>query len=84
MYSGVFSLPIPKEASIISFAVDLVTAVTAKLPTVLQVYTTEAVRSAMSWLKSVGLTVADEKIEAVIITKEGHIQGGSGWIYGHL
>ena len=69
MYNGVLALPVPEGTTIVGFADDLAVVVAAKHPEDVEVYATETVRAVKSWLEKAGLTLADAKTEAVLITK---------------
>lgn len=58
--------------------------IVAEQPEVVEVYTTETVRAVKSCLEKTGLTLADEKQEAILIInrRKKHRESGSRWLYG--
>lgn len=68
MHNGVLALPIREEATSIVSADDQAAIVTSRYSEEVEVYATEIVRAVKSWLERIGLTLADAKMEAGLIT----------------
>lgn len=68
MYDGVLKLKLPERANIIGFADDIALVCVAKQLEEAEIVTNSCIRIVRSWLTSVGLTLADHKTEAVLIS----------------
>lgn len=68
MYDGVLKLKLPERAKIIGFADDIALVCVAKQLEEAEIVTNSCIRIVRSWLTSVGLTLADHKTEAVLIS----------------
>ncbi|CAD7081162.1 unnamed protein product [Hermetia illucens] len=69
MYNDVLNLPLPEEATVVGYADDIALVVVAKHLEDAELYSSEAISAVKCWLESSGLTLAEEKTEAVLITK---------------
>ena len=68
MYDGVFRLQVPGESKIVGFADDIGIVVTAKLLEEVVQISNETISIVRRWLSSMGLTLAEHKTEAVLIS----------------
>lgn len=69
MYNGVLELTIPDGVEIVGFADDIAILVKSKHLDEIEMLANEAIASVSSWLQSRGLELAEQKTEAVLITK---------------
>lgn len=68
MYDGVLRLIFPKNVQIVGFADDIALVCVAKELHVAQTITNASIQIVRSWLRSMGLSLADHKTEAVLIS----------------
>lgn len=68
MYDGVLRLNLPKGVQIIGFADDIAIVTVAKHIHEVEAATNEAIRLVRQWLENAGLSLADHKSEAILIT----------------
>lgn len=74
IYNEPFVLSVPREVRIVGFVNDPVEVVTAKQPDDIEVYVMKTIKVVKFWLERTGMTLADERTEAV----------GRRWTYGCL
>lgn len=55
MYNGMFVVPVPEQATNVSFTDVLAVAATAKHPAIMEVYTTQMLRDPGRWENGTGL-----------------------------
>lgn len=68
MYDGVLRLKLPDRVTIVGFADDIALVCVAKELGEVEAVANSAIQTVRSWLSSVGLTLADHKTEAVLIS----------------
>lgn len=68
-YDGLLRLKLPVGVSIEAFADDALVIVVAENPVELETNANEALETVSRWMKSRGLTLAEQKTEAVLITR---------------
>jgi len=68
MYDDIFALQVPEEATVVGFADDIAIVAVSKYKEELENICRDAVDIIQQWLDSVGLQLAEQKTEAVLIT----------------
>lgn len=68
MYDGVLRLNLPDRAKLVGFADDIALVVVAKYTQEVVSVTNSSIKLVQSWLSRMGLTLAEHKTEAVLIT----------------
>lgn len=74
MYDGVLRLDLPGSVKIVGFADDIALVCTAKELTEAETVTNASIQIVRSWLRSMGLALADHKTEAVLISSRKTVE----------
>lgn len=74
MYDGILQLGVPVGATIVGFADDIAVVVTAKHVDEVELIANETILKVMNWLESVGLKLAEQKTEALLISSRKTIE----------
>lgn len=75
MYDGILRLRLPEDAQIIGFADDIALVVTASSKEAAKVTADASIYLVNEWLTSMGLTLAEQKTEAVLISSRRNMNG---------
>ena len=74
MYNPIFSLKLPLEAKVVGFADDIAVVVRDRDLQDLQFHANEAIQTIRDWLTKMGLSLAEQKTEVVLITSRRKIE----------
>lgn len=74
MYDGVLRVNLPKRATIIGFADDIALVMVAKSLDEARTISESGIQIVKAWLNSMGLTLADHKTEAVLISSRKKVE----------